>query len=73
MNILINNLRRVNERYVTTAKVAEKLLGDLKVATVEKAEAEKTTAITSAPIDTAEDETGPRGSDGGAPISIQSA
>jgi CRP-like cAMP-binding protein len=28
--ILINNLSRVNERYATTAKVAEKMLADLK-------------------------------------------
>ena len=31
--ILINNLSRVNERYATTNKVAEKLLTDLKAAT----------------------------------------
>lgn len=30
--ILINNLSRVNERYATTNKIAEKLLGDLKAA-----------------------------------------
>lgn len=31
--ILINNLSRVNERYATTAKVAEKMLADLKAST----------------------------------------
>jgi len=31
--ILINNLSRVNERYATTAKAAEKLLADLKATT----------------------------------------
>jgi CRP-like cAMP-binding protein len=34
--ILINNLGRVNERYATTNKVAEKLLSDLKAAQAEK-------------------------------------
>ena len=65
LNILINNLRRVNERYVTTTKVAEKLLGDLKATNIEKSEAEKTAA--SEPGVTTDDKTGPRGSDGGAP------
>ena len=32
INILINNLSRVNERYATTNTVAEKLLNDLKAA-----------------------------------------
>lgn len=32
LNILIDNLRRANERYVTTAKTAERLLLDLKKA-----------------------------------------
>lgn len=31
--ILINNLSRVNERYATTAKAAEKMLADLKAST----------------------------------------
>ncbi len=31
--ILVNNLSRVNERYATTAKVAEKMLADLKAST----------------------------------------
>jgi CRP-like cAMP-binding protein len=34
--ILINNLGRVNERYATTNKVAEKLLNDLKAAQADK-------------------------------------
>ena len=34
--ILINNLGRVNERYATTNKMAEKLLNDLKAAHAEK-------------------------------------
>lgn len=34
--ILINNLSRVNERYATTTKAAEKLLSDLKAAQTEK-------------------------------------
>jgi CRP/FNR family cyclic AMP-dependent transcriptional regulator len=61
--ILVNNLGRVNERYATTNKVAEKLLNDLKTAhadkPVEKA-AEKTEA---APAE----KTGDRGVDG-APV-----
>ncbi len=65
LNILINNLRRVNERYVTTAKTAEKLLGDLKTATVEKVEAQKAVAAT--PSEPAADKAAARGSDGGAP------
>ena len=77
LNILINNLRRVNERYVTTAQTAEKLLGDLKTATTEKAEAQKTVETATEPPTTNAPETntmtGPRGSDGGAPISKQSA
>jgi CRP/FNR family transcriptional regulator, cyclic AMP receptor protein len=39
--ILINNLSRVNERYATTAKAAEKMLSDLKAASA----ATKTTDI----------------------------
>lgn len=38
--ILINNLSRVNERYATTNKVAEKLLTDLKAATEREKQAE---------------------------------
>ncbi len=36
VNILINNLSRVNERYATTNSVAEKLLADLRASQVEK-------------------------------------
>lgn len=66
LNILINNLRRVNERYVTTAKTAETLLGDLKAANIEKAEAEKAEAP-APPSDVPDDKTGPQGAHGGAP------
>lgn len=51
--ILINNLSRVNERYVTTTKVAEKLLADLKATQVEK--------------EPPANKTGPQGTDGQAP------
>ena len=40
--ILINNLSRVNERYATTNKVAEKLLTDLKAATEREKQATET-------------------------------
>ena len=67
LNILINNLRRVNERYVTTAQTGEKLLEDLKTANVEKAEAERVAAPerVAEPVD---ETTGPRGADGGTPV-----
>lgn len=47
--ILINNLSRVNERYATTNKVAEKLLTDLKAATErEKQAAEEAKSVPAA-------------------------
>jgi len=58
INILINNLSRVTERYATTNNVAEKLLNDLKAAQSEK-EPEP------APAPAAADPSGPRGKDGG--------
>lgn len=42
--ILINNLSRVNERYATTNKVAEKLLTDLKAATEREKQATEAAA-----------------------------
>ena len=61
INILINNLSRVTERYATTNNVAEKLLNDLKAAQTEK-EPEATPAPAPAP---AADPSGPRGKDSG--------
>jgi len=61
INILINNLSRVNERYATTNTVAEKLLNDLKAAqAVKEPESEPE------PEPAAPDPSGPRGKDGGA-------
>ena len=75
LNILINNLRRVNERYVTTTKTADRLLGDLKTATAEKAEIEKESAQPADPPqpseDATDDEAGPRGAHGAAPLNPQ--
>ncbi len=64
INILINNLSRVNERYATTNHVAEKLLNDLKAAQIEKEpeQAPEPAAANPAP---AADKHGPRGKDGG--------
>jgi CRP/FNR family cyclic AMP-dependent transcriptional regulator len=59
INILINNLSRVTERYATTNTVAEKLLNDLKAAQIEK---ETDTVAEPAPD---ADPLGPRGKDGG--------
>jgi CRP/FNR family transcriptional regulator, cyclic AMP receptor protein len=42
--ILINNLSRVNERYATTAKAAEKMLADLKASTQSAKEPSPATA-----------------------------
>lgn len=72
LNILINNLRRVNERYVTTTNAAEKLLGDLKAAHVEKsgaakAKSENAPATGEVANEQQADKTGPRGADGAAP------
>lgn len=47
--ILINNLSRVNERYATTNKVAEKLLTDLKAATEREKQAVETAKPADAP------------------------
>lgn len=47
--ILINNLSRVNERYATTNKVAEKLLTDLKAATEREKQAGETAKPAEAP------------------------
>ena len=58
INILINNLSRVTERYATTNIVAEKLLSDLKAAQADK----ETDGEPEAPADP----TGARGKDGGA-------
>ncbi len=75
LNILINNLRRVNERYVTTTKAADQLLGDLKMATAEKAEAQKASAPPAEDpqpeLDQADENAGPRGTHGGAPVNPQ--
>ncbi len=75
INILINNLSRVNDRYATTNTVAEKLLNDLKAAQSEKEpELEPAAASEAAGASdaagasgAAADQTGPRGKDGGAP------
>ena len=61
--ILINNLSRVNERYATTNTVAEKLLHDLKAAQIDKEPSPAAPAEAAA----ADDPSGPRGKDGGAP------
>ena len=67
INILINNLSRVNERYATTNTVAEKLLSDLKSAQSEKEALAAVVKSATAEL-TATDETkGPRGADGKAP------
>jgi CRP-like cAMP-binding protein len=68
INILINNLSRVNERYATTNTVAEKLLNDLKAAQTKDAELDSVTATT-APADgeAHADARGARGKDSGAP------
>ena len=42
--ILVNNLSRVNERYATTAKVAEKMLADLKASSKAEKEASQPAA-----------------------------
>jgi len=62
--ILINNVSRVNERYATTSKVAEKLLNDLKTAqaAMEKPDGKSETPQDTPPID---ETRGPRGADGG--------
>ncbi len=64
LTILINNLSRVNERYVTTNKVAEKLLHDLKAAQIEK--------VADMPVEAAPEESEEakraRGKDGAAPV-----
>lgn len=86
LNILINNLRRVNERYVTTTTAAEQLLGDLKMATAEKVEAEKAEVKAEAETNTPEtpetpdpasepanETTGARGAHGGAPVNPQAS
>lgn len=58
--ILINNLSRVNERYATTAKAAEKLLADLKATTqTEKIETSAANALP-AKSDGVDDQPSPR-------------
>lgn len=52
--ILINNLSRVNERYATTAKVAEKMLSDLKASALA---AKETSHAPAAPAKTDADPT----------------
>ena len=64
INILINNLSRVTDRYATTNVVAEKLLAELKASQVEK-DPEPAPADTPAPAPSTPDKTGPRGKDGG--------
>lgn len=61
INILINNLSRVSERYVTTNVVAEKLLNDLKAA-----QTVKQTAAGAAESAAPDDKTGKHGIDGAA-------
>jgi CRP-like cAMP-binding protein len=63
MAILINNLSRVNERYATTNKIAEKLLHDLKTAQIDKP-----LEAPAAEPETPEDIARKRGKDGAAPI-----
>jgi CRP/FNR family cyclic AMP-dependent transcriptional regulator len=64
INILINNLTRVTDRYATTNVVAEKLLAELKATQIEKEEPAPAAAAAPAAGATT-DKTGPRGKDGG--------
>ena len=64
INILIANLSRVSDRFVTTNVVAEKLLAELKNVQMEKDPA-PAPAAAAAVAATPADKTGPRGKDGG--------
>lgn len=65
INILINNLTRVTDRYATTNVVAEKLLVELKAMQIGKEEPAPAAAGPAATPPAAPDKTGPRGKDCG--------